>query len=98
MGSNPNRTIDEFLNAVKVDSERINRVWKNEVKEGESNNIFNEVTMSNEEFINKTIPLLLGKDWSIADPLSTGQINAIAFYEIYKKYHKKDLKSIFKKN
>jgi hypothetical protein len=97
MENNYNRTIDEFLNAIEADSERISRAWRNGVKENESDNIFNEVTMSNEEFVDKTITLLLGKDWNVVDSLSADQINAIAFYEIYKKYHKRSLKSIFRK-
>lgn len=79
-------SIKEFVREFKEDEERRKRAWNNETLNGESGNIYPDVTMSDSEFRDKIIKLILGEDWIVSDPLGPKQVNAIAFMDILDNY------------
>ena len=80
------RSIEQFVKEYKADENRVLRSLTGKLKDKESDNIFNEVTITDSEFRSLIIELLLGKEWYISSPLGLGQINSIAFMEIMDKY------------
>ena len=85
--------IQQFLSDCYADSERMGRAFTRTTDENESDNIFPDVTLTSEEFVNMTIDLILGDDWCVVDPLGPKQVNAIAMQDIiewYRKNHRKE--------
>lgn len=62
-------------------------------KQSTDGNLYPQNT-SPQEGLDILIEHFLGKDWIVIDPLSQGQVNTIAIYEILEKTQKK---SIFSK-
>lgn len=80
------RELPEFLKQLAADENRIYRAWLRLTEPKESTNIFNDVTITEDEFIYYIKQMFLGDDWFIEDPISTSQINTIAFCDIYRMY------------
>ena len=97
--NNKRRSIEEFVRQYETDEKRALRSLRGELKGGESDDIYTEVTMTDTEFKSLIIDLLLGKDWYVVDPLGCGQINSIAFMDIKEIYGdiNKRKKNIFKR-